>query len=221
MDHRQDRFAFAYGRGEDRLTRPLVREPATGSGPAVLRPASWPEAIDAAVQGLKAAGDSVGVLTGGRLTQEDAYAYAKFARAVLGTNNIDFRSRPHSAEEAEFLASAVAGTGRGVTYADLESASSVLLVSLEAEEEAGAIFLRLRKANRKKDLPSWTLAPYLSDGARKIGATLIPTVPGEEAAVLDGLGPSAGSGRGGSSGPALDANAVILVGERPPSPPAH
>ncbi|MDF2747098.1 MAG: nuoG, partial [Propionibacteriaceae bacterium] len=189
----KDRFAFAYGRGEDRLTRPLVREPATDSRPAVLRPASWPEAIDAAVQGLKAAGNSVGVLTGGRLTQEDAYAYAKFARAVLGTNNIDFRSRPHSAEEAEFLASAVAGTGRGVTYADLESASSVLLVSLETEEEAGAIFLRLRKANRKKDLPSWTLAPYLSDGAHKIGATLIPTVPGEEAAVLDGLGPSAGT----------------------------
>jgi NADH-quinone oxidoreductase subunit G len=205
----KDRFAFAYGRGEDRLTRPLVREPATDSGPAVLRPASWPEAIDAAVQGLKAAGDSVGVLTGGRLTQEDAYAYAKFARAVLGTNNIDFRARPHSAEEAEFLAAAVAGTGRGVTYADLESASSVLLVSLEPEEEAGAIFLRLRKSSRKNGLPSWTLAPCLSDGAHKMGATLIPTLPGEEAAVLDGLGPTSES-----SGPALDADSVILVGER-------
>jgi NADH-quinone oxidoreductase subunit G len=212
----KDRFAFAYGRGEDRLTRPLVREPATDSGPAVLRPASWPEAIDAAVQGLKAAGNSVGVLTGGRLTQEDAYGYAKFARAVLGTNNIDFRSRPHSAEEADFLAAAVAGTGRGVSYADLESASSVLLVSLEAEEEAGAIFLRLRKANRKRDLPSWTLAPYLSDGAHKIGATLIPTLPGEEAAVLDSLGPTE-SGKPTqieTGSPALDADSVILVGER-------
>ena len=44
------------------------------------------------------------VLTGGRLTAEDAYAYAKFARIALGTNDIDFRARPHSAEEAEFLA---------------------------------------------------------------------------------------------------------------------
>jgi NADH-quinone oxidoreductase subunit G len=210
----KDRFAFAYGRGEDRLTRPLVREPATESGPAVLRPASWPEAIDAAVQGLRAAGDSVGVLTGGRLTQEDAYGYAKFARAVLGTNNIDFRSRPHSAEEADFLAAAVAGTGRGVTYADLESASSVLLVSLEAEEEAGAIFLRLRKANRKRDLPSWTLAPYLSDGAHKIGATLIPTVPGEEATVLDGIGHTGSGQTTTGSTPVLDADSVILVGER-------
>ena len=48
------------------------------------------------------------MLTGGRLTVEDAYAYAKFARVVLGTNDVDFRARPHSAEEADFLAAAVA-----------------------------------------------------------------------------------------------------------------
>ena len=92
-----------------------------------------------------------GVLTGGRLTFEDAYAYSKFARVVLGTNNIDFRARQHSDEEADFLIHAVAGTGhsfdgQGVTYADLESASSVLLVCFEPEEEAGTVFLRLRKA---------------------------------------------------------------------------
>jgi NADH-quinone oxidoreductase subunit G len=211
----KDRFAFAYGRGEDRLIRPLVRESSTGSGPGVLRPASWPEAIDAAVQGLKAAGDSVGVLTGGRLTQEDAYGYAKFARAVLGTNNIDFRSRPHSAEEAEFLASAVAGTGRGVTYSDLEVASSVLLVCFEPEEEAGAIFLRLRKAQLKNGLKSWTLAPYLSSGARKIGATLIPTLPGDEGMVLEQLSSSTGAPSPDHVPPVrFDADSVILVGER-------
>ncbi len=113
----KDRFAHRYGDGEDRLTRPLVRD---GD---VLRPASWPEAIDVAVRGLQAAGSSVGVLTGGRLTLEDAYGYSKFARAVLGTNNIDFRARQHSGEEADFLAHAVAGTERGVTFTDLESAS--------------------------------------------------------------------------------------------------
>ena len=119
-------------------------------------PASWPEAIDVArPQGCKAAGSAEpGVLTGGRLTLEDAYAYSKFARAVLGTNNIDFRARPHSDEEADFLAHAVAGTGLGVTYADLETASSVLLVCFEPEEEAGAVFLRLRKAIRKRGLTS-------------------------------------------------------------------
>jgi NADH-quinone oxidoreductase subunit G len=194
----KDRFAFRYGMGDDRITRPLVRD---GD---VLRPASWPEALDVAARGLKRAGDLVGVLTGGRLTVEDAYGYSKFARAVLGTNNIDFRSRPHSAEEAEFLAAAVAGTGKGVTFADLEQASAVLMVSFEPEEEAGSVFLRLRKAHRKKGLVSWTLAPYLSNGAFKMGATLVPTVPGDEATVLEGL----------SEQVRLDNKSVILVGER-------
>jgi NADH-quinone oxidoreductase subunit G len=204
----KDRFAFAYGRGEDRLERPLVRD-TDPDGRSVLRPASWPEAIDVAVQGLRRAGAATGVLTGGRLTLEDAYAYAKFARAVLGTNNIDFRVRPHSDEEADFLVHAVAGRGLGITFTDLENASSVLLVAFEPEEEAGAVFLRLRKAMRKRDLKSWTLAPLLSNGARKIGAELIGCVPGEEAQVLDSLRPSTGSGS-----IELDENSIILVGER-------
>ena len=204
----KDRFAHRYGDGEDRLTLPLVRD---GD---VLRPASWPEAIDVAVRGLQAAGSSVGVLTGGRLTLEDAYGYSKFARAVLGTNNIDFRARQHSAEEADFLAHAVAGTERGVTFTDLESASSVLLVCLEPEEEAGMIFLRLRKAFRKKHLTSWTLAPYLSNGARKMGAQLIACVPGDEPAVLDQVQAEIDGTDDRYPEISLDANSVILVGER-------
>jgi NADH-quinone oxidoreductase subunit G len=204
----KDRFAHRYGDGEDRLTLPLVRD---GD---VLRPASWPEAIDVAVRGLQAAGSSVGVLTGGRLTLEDAYGYSKFARAVLGTNNIDFRARQHSAEEADFLAHAVAGTERGVTFADLESASSVLLVCLEPEEEAGMIFLRLRKAFRKKHLTSWTLAPYASNGTRKMGAQLIACVPGDEPAVLDQVQAEIDGTDDRYAEIALDANSVILVGER-------
>ena len=207
----KDRFAFAYGRSDDRLRNPLVRE---GD---VLRPASWPEAIDAAVQGLKAAGSASGVLTGGRLTLEDAYAYSKFARAVLRTNNIDFRARPHSDEEADFLGHLVAGTGPGVTYADLEHASSVLLVCFEPEEEAGTIFLRMRKAMRKRGLTCWTLAPFLSNGARKLGAQLISVVPGAEAETVDRISPSTGSGTMRAElveAPHLDENSIIMVGER-------
>ena len=135
----KDRFAFGYAAQPDRLTHPLVREDGE------LRPASWPEALAVAARGLKAAG-SVGVLTGGRLTLEDAYAYSKFARLALRTNDIDFRSRPHSAEEAEFLASTVAATPVGVTFESLEQTKTILLLGLEPEEEAGALFLRLRKA---------------------------------------------------------------------------
>ena len=204
----KDRFAHRYGDLDDRLTRPLVRD---GN---VLRPASWPEAIDVAVQGLKAAGSSTGVLTGGRLTLEDAYGYAKFARAVLGTNNIDFRARQHSSEEADFLAHALAGTGLGVSFADLENASSVLLVCLEPEEEAGMIFLRLRKASRKKNLTTWTLAPYRSNGIQKLDGKLVPCVPGDEASLLDQLYAGSGSTSDQLAEISLDEKSVILVGER-------
>ncbi|MEN0071494.1 MAG: NADH-quinone oxidoreductase subunit G, partial [Propionicimonas sp.] len=195
------RFAFVSGRGEDRVTRPLVRRD------GVLKVASWPEAIDAAVAGLRAAGSSAGVLTGGRLTVENAYGYSKFARAVLGTNNIDFRSRPASAEETIFLTTQVAGRGLGdgVTYADLEAAKRVVLVCLEPEEEAAAIFLRLRKAVRKHKVQVVTLAPYASNGSVKLNATVVPTGPGDEAAALAGV--------------ELDADTLVLVGERAATSP--
>src|SRR5690606_1469835 len=105
-----------------------------------LHQASWTDAMAVAAAGLaKAKADGgVGVLTGGRLTITDAYAYAKFARVALGTNDIDFRARVHSAEELDFLARRVLGvtpdTG-GVTYLGLEAAKQVLLVALEPEEE--------------------------------------------------------------------------------------
>jgi NADH-quinone oxidoreductase subunit G len=108
----------------------------------------------------------------------------------------------------------VAGTERGVTFTDLESASSVLLVCLEPEEEAGMIFLRLRKAFRKKHLSTWTLAPYASNGARKMGAQLIACVPGDEPAVLDQVQEESGVTDDRLAEIALDANSVILVGER-------
>ena len=97
------RWAFAYTSVGDRLELPQVR-----GADGELRVASWREALEAAAAGLRAA-TSTGVLVGGRVSAEDAYAYGKFARTVLGTNDIDFRARPHSAEEADFLASTVVG----------------------------------------------------------------------------------------------------------------
>ena len=79
--------------------------------PASCVAASWPEALDgrgrAGLAAAAPAAGGVGVLAGGRVTLEDAYAYGKFARVALGTNDVDFRARPHSAEEADFLAAHV------------------------------------------------------------------------------------------------------------------
>jgi NADH-quinone oxidoreductase subunit G len=194
----KDRFAFQYAQAADRLRYPMVRDE-----DGELRPASWLEAFAVAARGLRDAGSSA-VLTGGRLTAEDAFAYSKFARLSLGTNDIDFRSRPLSAEEASFLASEVV-LRRTVSYADLESAATVVLAGFEPEDEAGAIFLRLRKASRRGTRVV-SVAPYSSRGLQKLNGHLLPTVPGQEAAVLDALVEQAEYG--------VDKTAVILVGER-------
>lgn len=193
------RWAFTYATVGDRITTPLLRED------RVLRPASWSEALGVAGSGLLAAAGSTGVLVGGRCTVQDAYAYAKFTRMVLATNDIDFRSRPHSAEEAEFLAAHVAGKPMPLRYAELEHAPTVLLAGFEPEEESPIVFLRLRKAARKNGVRVLSVAPFASRGLTKMAGTLIPAVPGADAAVLDGL---AGDDRLRRPG------AVILVGER-------
>ena len=167
----KDRFAFAYAHGDDRITYPQVR-----GADGALRPASWPEAFAVAARGLAAAqaAGGVGVLTGGRLTAEDAYAYSKFARVALDTNDVDFRARPLSAEETAFLAAHVVLTAPGnggVTYDDLESASKVVLVGLEPEDEAGAIFLRLRKSVHAGRTPVLAIAPFSTRGLAKLSRT--------------------------------------------------
>ncbi len=206
----KDRFAFRWSSLDDRLTHPLVRDEETGD----LVAASWSEALTLAARGLTEARDAsgVGVLTGGRVTLEDAYAYGKFARVVLGTNDIDARARRHSAEEAAFLGG-IAGTGRGVTYRDLEAAPTVLLVGFEPEEEAGTVFLRLRKSTRRGKTAVHSVAPFASRGLAKLSGTLVAAAPGTEPEILDAV--AAGTGSLGALGAALrETGAVIIVGER-------
>jgi NADH-quinone oxidoreductase subunit G len=194
------RWAFTYATVGDRITTPLIRDT-----DGKLRPASWSEALGVAGAGLAAANGSAGVLVGGRATVEDAYAYSKFARIVLGTNDIDFRARPHSSEEAEFLAAHIAGQPMTVTYADLDKAPAVLLAGFEPEEESPIVFLRLRKAARKNAVKVMSIGPVASRGLTKMAGQHISSAPGAEAAALDSM----------SDNELLRLpGAVILVGER-------
>ncbi|WP_350280762.1 NADH-quinone oxidoreductase subunit G [Kribbella sp. HUAS MG21] len=207
----KDRFAFQYASTGDRLTHPLIREDGE------LRPASWPEALSFAAEKLTAAHGNAAVLTGGRLTLEDAYAYSKFARVALGTNDIDFRARPHSAEEADFLAAAVAGTGLGTTFADLEKAGSVLFAGFEPEEEAPSVFLRIRKGVKTHGTKVFTVAAYASRGVEKLDGVVVHGSPGTEAAVLADLGNAGEAGAAALA--ALGPDSIIIVGERLASAP--
>ena len=71
-----------------RLTEPLVREHGE------LRPASWDEALDRAAAGLRGVPSSAfGMFSCSKATNEMNYAAEKFARAVMGSNNVDSCNR--------------------------------------------------------------------------------------------------------------------------------
>ena len=184
------RWAFQYTMAKDRIATPLIREN------GVLREASWPEAIAVAVTGLR--GKKSAVLVGGRVTVEDAYAYSKFARVALDTNDIDFRSRPHSDEEREFLAAHVVGSK--VRYSDIDTADHVVLVGFEPEEESPIVFLRIRKQVRKRALAVTAISPWNTRGFKKLQAKYIGVAPGAQASAIAQL--------------SLTNQSVIVVGER-------
>jgi len=75
-----------------RLTRPLIRRD------GVLTEATWDEALDYTVSGLKAikdahGSDSIAFLTSAKVTNEENYLLQKFARAAVGTNSVDHCAR--------------------------------------------------------------------------------------------------------------------------------
>ena len=80
------------GKPYTRLTQSMVRENGT------LRPATWDEALDRAASGLKAirdahGGQAIGMFSCSKATNEMNFLAQKFARSVLGTNNIDSCNR--------------------------------------------------------------------------------------------------------------------------------
>lgn len=185
------RWAFKYVTAADRLKVPMIRN---DSGDLIE--ASWPEALSAAAEGLKAA--KAAVLVGGRATYEDAYGYSKFARVALGTNDIDFRSRISSEEEREFIAARVVGST--TTYRDIDRADQVLLVGFEPEEESPIVFLRLNKQYRKRALKVVSIGSKESIGVEKLKAEFVKVAPGQEALAI--------------ATQKLSDKSVILVGER-------
>jgi len=130
------RYAFRSADSSERITTPLLR----GRG---LEPASFGEVLDT-IAGW-ARGARVAFLTGGRLSDEDAYVLGKLARTVFATNDLDHRRAFHGGA-AEELAAA---QPMQVTYHDVERARAIVVIDLDAEQELPILHLRIRKAARR------------------------------------------------------------------------
>jgi NADH-quinone oxidoreductase subunit G len=135
------RFGFDFVESQDRLTTPMVRN-AEGK----LEPATWEHALSTAAKKLKEVrdnrgGSAIGVIGSNRTTNEENYLLQKFARTVLGTNNIDHH---RSADYATF-ALALAGTsGKTAGLREISAAPAILLVGGDATNEHPLLAWALR-----------------------------------------------------------------------------
>ena len=172
------RFSYEWLNSEDRLTAPLVRK-----GDELVE-ASWGEALAAAADGLRNAlnvhgPEAIAVLGGARLPNEDQYAWAKLAKTVIGTDNVD-------AQMGDGLpAEVVLGLPRA-TIDEACSADAVILLAPDIKEELPVLYLRLRGAAVDKKVPLIELSPR-STGLTKYAKASLGYRPGEAAAVARAL----------------------------------
>ena len=139
------RYAFDFANHDDRITTPLIRNAA-----GKLEPASWEAAFDLIGKKLRTAvdtrgGETVGVIGGNRLTNEEAYLLQKFARTVLKTNNIDHHRTADHVAFAQALAGQLARTA---SLRDTLTAKTVLVVGGDPSNQSPATAWNLRTAVR-------------------------------------------------------------------------
>ncbi|MCU1313430.1 MAG: NADH-ubiquinone oxidoreductase chain, partial [Acidobacteriaceae bacterium] len=136
------RYAFDFANHEERVTKPLVRQ-ADGS----LGVATWEQALDYAAKKLKEVRDTrgpdaIGVIGSNRTTNEENYLLQKFARTVLGTNNIDH----HRTADYVTFARALAGHGeRAASLRDASTAPAILLLGNDPTEQHPMLAWALRQ----------------------------------------------------------------------------
>jgi NADH-quinone oxidoreductase subunit G len=133
------RFGYHYVSSEDRLTTPLMR-----NDDGEFEPTGWGSALSAAATQLNR-GDRVGVIAGGHLMTEDAYAIARLAKRTIGTPHVDSRLQDEGAPyELALGLGPVAGST--ATINDLEAATTIVWTGGDPKETLPVLYLRLRLA---------------------------------------------------------------------------
>ncbi len=142
------KFGWDFVNNPERITEPLVRR-----GEAFV-PVSWDEALDLVATRLQqirdANGpDAIGYISSSKCTNEENYLMQKFARAVMGTNNIDNCSR-YCQSPATFALRATMGYGGDTGgIEDIAQSDLVMIVGANPAESHPVLSTRIRRAHKK------------------------------------------------------------------------
>ena len=207
------RYGYEWVHRADRVRAPMVRKAGE------LVEVSWPEALDAAAAGLQratATPSSVAVIGGARGTNEDAYAWARFAKGVLGTDNVD-------AQLADGLPAEVVLGLPPATIADVDHARAIVLVGPDLKDELPVLYLRVRRAAADLGVPVIEISPRAS-GLTRYASAVLRHAPGEAGSIarqfaraVAGDGTASGDGQIERATGALDGregDIVVILGRQ-------
>ena len=194
------RFGLDFVNHPDRLTRPLIRKDGVPKSIAanavaevseVFREADWEEALDRVAAGLNriretAGPDALGVLSSAKCTNEENYLVQKFARAAIGTNNVDHCARLcHSST----VVAALAAFGDGAmsnSISDIAQAEALLVIGSNTTECHPVIARRIKQNVRRKGARLIVADPrateLVQDAELHLGHR-----PGTDVALLNGI----------------------------------
>ena len=191
------RYGLDFVNHPDRLTRPLIRIEEVPKNVGLeeisqaFRIIDWDEALGRVAHGLenirqRHGANAIGVLSSAKCTNEDNYVIQKFARAVLGTNNVDHCARLC---HASTVAGALAAFGDGAmsnSIADIDRADVLFVMGSNTTECHPIIGRRIKKAVRSHDAKLIVADPrgiILSETAD----IHLNHLPGTDVALLNGM----------------------------------
>jgi formate dehydrogenase alpha subunit len=169
----------------DRLTKPLVKRNDT------FEEVSWKEALEQVASGLKRVKDergpgSLAVLGSSKCTNEDNYVLQRFARTVLGTNNIDNGARLYNSASRVGLGSSLGFSGTTNYLNDLEQTDLILVAGADPDSSAPVVGYAIKRAVKHRGVKLLLIDPRQTRLSLFAHLWLRPEV-GTDVALINGL----------------------------------
>jgi formate dehydrogenase alpha subunit len=178
-------YGWDFINSRDRILMPLVKREGE------FQETTWEEALDLVAAGFRkisgsSGPDSLAVLGSSRCTSEENYLLQKFARCVLGTNNIDNGSRLYSAASLAGLGASIGYAGTTGSFDVLEKASAIIVIGANPEISAPAVAYAVKRAVRYGDAELCIIDPRYTPLVPFARYWLKPEI-GTDIALLNGL----------------------------------
>jgi len=180
------RFGWDFIHSPDRLTTPLIKE--NGE----FRPASWDEALNLAAEKLKGikekyGPDALALFASARITNEENYLAQKFARAVLGTNNVDHCARLCHASSVAGIGAAFGSGAMTNSISDFaEESKCIFIIGSNTTENHPIIGYKIKQNVRQKGAKLVVADPRRTDLAAMADVHM-QFRPGTDVALMNGM----------------------------------